>query len=494
MQPDDPRPRALGVPLLAAASLSLAFFASLRIAAAANDLWLDEIWVILQVAPFDSARAILTDLRQEHHLLYTFWIYALGPDAPALVYRLPAVACGVAAVPLAAAFAFEQARSAGRERAIAAAAFGLVLVGGCYFEIHYASEARGYAPAAALALAASLVLLRSLDSPRAGTRACYALFLCLALCAHPTALYALLAGLVWTPWHLRRHGASLRKLVRETLAWHAVPVAFLVLFYELYLSRLATIGGDELTPLYVLGRTVVYTLGLPSALRDAMALGIGAIALLAAGIALARAGSDLWLFYATLILFSPLALLWLRGSPYLYERYFLVPATFALILLADGLARLWCRGGAARVAACTAVALFAAGSAVQTAWLLRVGRGGYVALLERMAAESEGQRIDYGADHLFRIPMVLDFHARRALPDRELVLTPVEAGPTWLVLHRVEEMPESVPTWLDMAGHRYELRAVYPSAPLSGWTQILYRREADHASGAHAPAGAEPAR
>jgi hypothetical protein len=492
VSPNARRPRgsanASGPSLRGAALLGLvALFGALRVAGAANDLWLDEIWTLAQTAELASPTEILTRLRQDNHLLYTFWCYALGPHAPALAYRLPAILAGVAAIGLAGAFARAQAEAAGQgERAAVAGLLAMGLVGGSYFEIHYASEARGYAPALALALAACLVLLRGIDAPSVGARAFYALCLCLALTAHPTAVDALLAASIWTAWHLHRRGAPLRALLRETLAWHAAPALFLALFYALYLSQLSSGGGPELAPLGVVGRTLVYTLGLPVQTPDAAALALAAALLLAAGLALARGGSDLWLFHAVAIVVSPLAITWLRGSPYVFERYYFLSASFALILLADGLSRLWRRRGVARVAAVAALALFAVGSAVQTAWLLRVGRGGYSALLEQVGRESEGRRIDYGADHLMRIPTVLEFHARTALPDRELVLTPPEQGPAWLVLHQLGELPESVSTRIDVAGHRYALRAVFPASPLSGWTQLLYRREA--------PAPAETAR
>jgi len=470
--------------LLALGSL---LFVGLRVAAAANDLWFDEIWTIAQTADLGSAVEILTRLRQDNHLLYTFWVYALGPQAPAWVYRLPSIAAGAAAIALAGAFAREQGlRSGQRERAGVAGVLAMLLVGASYFEIHYASEARGYALALALSLAACLVLLRSLDAPGLAARAFYALALCLALAAHPIALHAGAAAAAWTLWHLQRRGTPPRALLAETLAWHAAPALFLTLFYALYLSRLESVGGPELAALQVVGRTVVYTLGLPVQVTDVAAVLLAAALLAAAGLALARGGSDLWLFHALAIVASPLALGWLRGSPYLFERYYFLSAGFALILLADGLSRLWCRRGAARAAAVAALALFAAGSLVQTAWLLRVGRGGYGALLALVGRESEGPRIEYGADHLLRIPMVLEFHARTALPGRQLVLTPPEQGPAWLVLHQLGELPSSVSTQLDVTGQRYALRAVFPASPLSGWTQLLYRREM--------PGPGEPAR
>ena len=62
-------------------------FVAVRVAAAANDPWLDEIWAIAQTAELASAGAILTSLRQDDHVLHTLWDYALGPQAPALAYR-----------------------------------------------------------------------------------------------------------------------------------------------------------------------------------------------------------------------------------------------------------------------------------------------------------------------------------------------------------------------------------------------------------------------
>lgn len=451
-------------------ALALACVA-LRVAAARGDLWLDEIWTFLQVAPLSSPLELLTRLREDNHLLYTLWIYALDGRHSELLARLPSLLAGIAMLPLAAALARTQAEHTGApERARAAGTFAWLLVGFSHLEIHYASEARGYALCVALALAAARALLRGSERPGWRGPAAYGAASCLALLAHPIAVHALAAGLAWSALRLWRRRAGAAEAARSLLAWHGAPLLFLALFYSLYLSRLATLGGPLRAPLDVAGRLAVFSFGLPEALPDLAALAVAAAALIAAGVALARSPGDLWIFYAVGVVISPLALSALRGEPLYFERYYLLSATLALLLCADGLSRLWRRSSVAAVL----LWLFVLGNALHTAELVRYGRGDTRGLLALLAHESEGARITYAADHEFRLGTMLDFYAPAFLTDHQLVIEPADAAPEWLLFHGTGAEPG--PAQLQVGPRLYRHRATFPAAPLSGWHVFVYRR------------------
>ena len=78
----------------------LAAAALVRLAAAWNDLWLDEIWTITLVGNLRSPLGVFTLHHDNNHVLNTLWAYAVRRFDSDLVYRLPAWAGGVATVVL----------------------------------------------------------------------------------------------------------------------------------------------------------------------------------------------------------------------------------------------------------------------------------------------------------------------------------------------------------------------------------------------------------
>ena len=88
-------------PWLIAAALLIGA-AGLRIAAANNDLWLDEIWSLRLAGQVKSPWDVFTSIHHDNnHYLNTLWMWAVGPDRRPLVYRLPSLLAGTAAVAIA---------------------------------------------------------------------------------------------------------------------------------------------------------------------------------------------------------------------------------------------------------------------------------------------------------------------------------------------------------------------------------------------------------
>jgi hypothetical protein len=105
----------------------LAVFAGaavLRLAAAANDLWFDEIWSLWLIAreaqaPWDLFRGGMR--HDNNHLLNSLYLYWLPPHLPPLAYRLASVTAGTAAVGMAWLLGRQRSAASGRPRAVGGA-------------------------------------------------------------------------------------------------------------------------------------------------------------------------------------------------------------------------------------------------------------------------------------------------------------------------------------------------------------------------------------
>jgi hypothetical protein len=103
---------------LAVAALTLLGLA-LRLAAARGALWLDEAWSAAFAEEAATPAGVFFRINHDNnHFLNTLWLQLVGPDAWPIAQRALSIACGTAAIPLAAAFA-------GRRGAAAAVALVL---------------------------------------------------------------------------------------------------------------------------------------------------------------------------------------------------------------------------------------------------------------------------------------------------------------------------------------------------------------------------------
>lgn len=120
------------------------------------------------------------------------WLFAKLGSAPELI-RLPSLIAGTLTIPL----TFFVGRRAMSE------AVGLIaaaIVALSPFMVYFSTEARGYALAIAFLLAATLALLRAIDSGGRGWWVGYAAFSALAMYSHYTAAFPLIAQLAWALW------------------------------------------------------------------------------------------------------------------------------------------------------------------------------------------------------------------------------------------------------------------------------------------------------
>jgi uncharacterized membrane protein len=148
--PADRSPAAVGRgPWLLAAAGIVVVAGTVSLLAIFNDLWLDEIWSLDKARHLTSPWAAVTELHHDNnHILNTLVMYLWPNASPEWLYRLPAWLSGVAAVVLAGLIGRRQAGSP------LGGLIAMVLMGGSYLMVHYASEARGYAMAIAVGLLA----------------------------------------------------------------------------------------------------------------------------------------------------------------------------------------------------------------------------------------------------------------------------------------------------------------------------------------------------
>ena len=449
---------------------------ALRVAAARGDLWLDEIWTVELARAAGSAAGVLAGLHHDNnHHLNTLWALLAGEGGSALAYRLLALASSAAMLALAAL----RPLAPGRREAVT----GAVLLSFSTLLVHYGSEARGYAPAMLFALAGYQALDRWLETGRRGFALAFAAAGTLGVLSHLTFLFALAGFGAWAVAELVRTRPE-RARDPVALALLAAPFVALAALWAVDLRHLRIGGGPPYRIAEVLRDLSRAVLGLPRGPLELLAVPVA----LAAGwevAALARARDPRWVFFASTLVVAPGLLLATTTPQFLAPRYFLVGAPFLLLLFGRALCRLAGAGRAGRRAWALALVLFCAANAAPLARLLRDGRGRYSEAVAWMLARTPGEVVTVGSDHAFRNGLVLAYHAARAGDPRPLVYVdpgPAVEPPLWYLRHDFSEAPDAAPE-ISVAGRRYALAARFPTAGLSGWTWLLYRRESAGGSG-----------
>jgi hypothetical protein len=290
---------------------------------------------------------------------------------------------------------------------------------------------------------------------------------------------ALLCWSVWRVMHLDRRWRELGALMSRC---HAVPLLAMLFLYVLHIRFIRPGGGPERELLEVIVNTACLGWGLPLTRMS----GIIALVLFAGATAwglrlLWRSRSDLWVFFLVQVIIAPALFALLAPAELLYERYFLLPLAFWLLMPAWLLADLLRRGVAGRVIALLVIIAISAGNLLHTARLLRLGRGGYVDAMTFMAERTEGATILIVGDHDFRHRMIIDFYADDIPGGKQFVYRGVyvmpREGAEWYLAHSFDQDADAPATVHDRYGNAYELAASYPYAGLSGWSWFVYRRE-----------------
>jgi hypothetical protein len=400
------RKRAVWIGIAALALVGL----GLRLFAARGALWLDEAWSATFAQEAVTPVGVFFRINHDNnHFLNTLWLQLVGPDAPPVLQRALSIACGTAAIPLAAIFAGRRGPAAAL---IAALAFALSPI-----LVTYGAEARGYAPMLLATLAALLIVDRWLDTR--GRRA--SLWLTLAALAGMLAQLLMAASLaalaVWAFFAVRRQRGP-NAALREIVALFGGAAAAVVLVLGLMLFAAHAAPGGFLVGSYApfafrgwgaaLGIALGWTLG-----GGRLPAFVAAIAAVALAALLARRRAE-WRtpFYALAILAYPLAFPVLRIGNAGMSRYYLLAALALLLLLAELGGAMLARGGWRRGVAVVAIALFVVGSATLDARIIANRRGDpatAIAAMQARAPEGATVALDGG-----RMTPVLTFAARDA--------------------------------------------------------------------------------
>src|SRR6476659_9216811 len=124
--------------MLAIAAASFVVGAVVRVLAAQNDLWFDEVWTLqlLRERVRSFGDVFVNIKHSNNHHLVSLWMWLVGQNASALMYRVPSVLASIGTVALA---GFIGARRSWLEGYIA-----VILTSSSYLLVHYGTEARGY--------------------------------------------------------------------------------------------------------------------------------------------------------------------------------------------------------------------------------------------------------------------------------------------------------------------------------------------------------------
>lgn len=447
--------------------------AILLILCARGDLWLDEIWSFEWAeragSPWDILRIFPHD---NNHPVNSWWLMAVGTGSAPLVCRALAILSGLVSLFLISHLAAVIApASRGIATALATFSFPLVL---------YFSEARGYAPAVACSLAATVILVESRSRPPFLRVVLFWLVCAAGMLSHATFLLVLAALGVWKMMAIADDTRSPVPVLVESVKWFALPGLAAVLLYLGFLRPMQIGGGPEYTVTTVLGHFFGYALGLPVDGTGAWVAIVAGSLLYGAGVWFGLRHSCIprlgWLF-ALLPLAAAAGLIFSRPEV-LYFRYFLVFLPFFYVSVAALLAHLAGTRSWSAIAVLVLLAAYVAAQATRLFDLATLGRGRYREALRFVAMSPFANKI-VTSDHDARNKVLVEFFVLRdPLSSGVKYLPLAEAGSGragWLIRHSQEPLREKPEQFMHTPTETYRYVAVFPHAGVSGWHWFLYR-------------------
>lgn len=453
---------------------------AVRIWAAQDELWMDEIWTLLSLGRnVHSPWGILTAHHDNNHYLITFWMYFVAPQRNWFIYRLPSVVAGTGTVILAPLVV--------RRWGAVAQFAATLLTGSSFVLIYYASEARGYALAGCFALIAFLAMERFLAKRSWGACVTFAFATALGTLSHLTFVQFYIGAVAWSAVGCIKRATSWAQACRWLIALHTAPACLLLALYVIDVRELAFGGGDG----YVL-REVIANAG-------ALALGVfgqstvvtHVIALMTVGTVIAalvllwRESPELWAFFVAGFIAAPIALLALRPPPVLHERYFYLNILFFLLLASFLISRVARWGRSGKCVAVLAILLYITANVQLTVWTLKVGRGNFLDALAYIAENSAGTEIHISGDAIFAYQLYTEFYRAYVPGEHRFVVDPLSPDmpvqPEWIITNSESQNYAPKPAILENSTGRelYRLMRIFPYAGLSGSQFAVYHRIAD---------------
>ncbi|HME87851.1 MAG TPA: glycosyltransferase family 39 protein [Chthoniobacterales bacterium] len=450
--------------------------ALIRVRAAINDLWMDEIWSIELVRELHSALGVFTQTHHDNnHYLNSLFIYFLGQRGNWPGYRMLSELAGIGAIVLAWFIGARQGKWT--------AFFCMLLVSFSYVLILYSSEARGYAPLIFFCFACFLILHRFLEKPRWPLAVLFSVCAILGFASHLTFFIFAGASLVWFGVCLHRIKFPIRQIASWTLACYAAPFISLLALYLVDIRYLQIGGGTPITVFDGYRMMLAWALGGPNAAQFQLFTASISIIALAIGLwGLIRKGSDDWVFYLGAIVIAPLAMAFIDRGTLHYVRYFVVALAFLLLLFGRLLGSLFQSGRTGKIACGFVCLLFVALNSWDVGTLFAYGRGHIADAINFMAQSASTQPLAFGGEQDFRIQFVLAFYWREMMAGKPADYYDHEhwpsEGPDWVIFHKESFRQPVMPgrRFTDKFGNWFELVRTFPTAPLSGVHWFLYRK------------------
>jgi hypothetical protein len=336
------------------------------------------------------------------------WMWLVGQNASALMYRVPSVLASIGTVALA---GFTGERRSWLEGCIA-----VTLTSWSYLLIHYGTEARGYSLTIFFALLAWYALQQFEERRSWIWTIVFWSAVILGFLAQLEFVFCFAGLVAWALWRFVRYRSKSRQVVLDLFALFTVPGVLILVFYFIAIRGMEVGGGPgyQLAPLLI--KTASYMFGGPASGAAAgivALLGVAAICVVLVYLMLER--DDRWIFYAVVIV-TPLALIAIQQPrqflAVLNVRYFMISVAPSFVLLSSGCAALLRRKVAGLGMGLTRLAIFVAGNAVNTVNLLRFDRGQYLAGLRFMETHSNSREVVTTSDHHFRNRMLVTYYKR----------------------------------------------------------------------------------
>ena len=502
--------------------IAVASFASgtvVRVLAANNNLWVDEVFTLQLLSErVHSFSEVFTNLRYDNnHHLCSLWMWLVGQNASPLVYRLPSILGSIGTIVLAGLIGLRQSRLV--------AYIAVILTSWSYLLVHYGTEARGYSLVIFFALLAWYALQQFEDrgdergrcvrsSPlqaattagrlpncvnaelRARSWIWIAIFwgaVVLGFLSHLEFAICFAGLIAWALWRCVRYRSSWRRAVLDLIALFTVPMTLMLIFYFVSIRGMKILGQfGYYRAASLLIKTGSYTLGGPGS--GAAAGIIALLAVAALGVALIYCKydrDDRWIFYVVVII-VPLAAIAIDRPAQLHLRYLMVlrylmiSVAMSLLLFSSACAATLRRGVPAFAIGVAVLALYVTGNAANTVKLLRFGRGQYLAALVFIETHSNdkkvlvtsnadlgiGSLVNYYKRYLYR-PEDLQYVNQTTLREDYARTNGFSLGAEWLILFR-DDLTEKPPRMTDEYGNRYQLVTIYRGSDLSGSNWLLY--------------------
>src|SRR5262245_1761878 len=275
---------------------SFAIGAALRVLAAHNDLWFDEVWTLrLLRERVHSFGDVFTNLKHSNnHHLCSLWMWLVGQNASAMMYRLPSVLSSIGTIVLAGLIGLRQSLVEG--------CIAVILTSWSYLLIHFGTEARGYSLVIFFALLAWYAL-QQFEEKRSWR------WIILLWCAVVLGFLSQLefavcfAALVaWALWRSIRYRSNWRQAVLDLVALFTVPIVLLLAFYFASIRGMEVGGGPRYQVMPLLVKTASYMLGGPANSAAAVIVALLAVAsIYVVLVYLMFNHNDHWIFYAVMI-------------------------------------------------------------------------------------------------------------------------------------------------------------------------------------------------